>query len=178
MTDTLTPVDEMEGRELDAAVAVEVFGDPPPDEPPTKEQKSGPYIAHSGDHWMAAHHVYKGPYWSYNGPAYSTDIAAAWKVVGELVGAPDYAVAFNVSPWPDGGWLAGFCITDIEYAREQGLPIAQSSDRELYDRNMVSRGGESLQWDLFNGWGGIGAQAHGIDAKQAICRAALKAVRS
>lgn len=134
MTDTLTPVDELEGRELDAAVAVEVFGDHPPDEPPTKEQKSGPYIAHSGDHWMAAHHVYKGPYWSYNGPDYSTDIAAAWEVVEEVW----VDARFNLE-WHRGTWVAG------EYDHHEGVFVYE---------------------------------AEADTAPLAICRAALKAVRS
>lgn len=37
----------------------------------------------------------------------------------ELVGAPDYAIAFYLGPWPDGGWMASLCLTSREWAQTQ-----------------------------------------------------------
>ena len=49
----------------------------------------------------------------------SQNTAPDWRKVEQMVGFPDYGVAFCVSPWPDGGWMAGAQITDREWITEQ-----------------------------------------------------------
>ena len=39
--------------------------------------------------------------------------------IRQLVGRPDYGVAFCLAPWPDGGWQAGVQLTDREWVEER-----------------------------------------------------------
>ena len=74
--------------------------------------------------------------------------APDWTKVMAMVGAPDYAVMFSVWPWPDGGWMAGVCLMDREWAEEQELPAAILALTETPLR---------AEWNPFDGF------AHGIN---------------
>ena len=80
-----------------------------------------------------------------------------WTQVEELVGLPDYAVVFSTWPWPDGGWMAGLCLTDKEWAKKQKLPGAICRLKEVFDP----------KWSVTDGFEN-GINVHAGDVKEAI----------
>lgn len=89
-------------------------------------------------------------------------LLAAFRDVDALVGAPDYAVTFCCSPWPDGGWLAGFRLDDKGYADEQELETRFLPEDTSY-----------AAWDVFNGFA-VGVNGHGSHLAEAIEEAVAK----
>lgn len=82
---------------------------------------------------------------------------AWWEKVKKLVGLPDYAVAFALWPWPDGGWMAGIALTDLDYATEQGMAPRVLALAEHHDPT----------FSIFDGFTG-GINEHGSNAEEAI----------
>lgn len=86
-----------------------------------------------------------------------------WSKVERLVGLPDYGVMFCVSPWPDGGWMAGVVVIDLEWVVEQieshaGITCVMGDLPE--DSTYPS-------WDIIDGFHS-GVTVHGYDAADAI----------
>src|SRR5882672_8592637 len=90
-------------------------------------------------------------------------LLAAFRDVDALVGLPDYAVIFCCSPWPDGGWMAGFEMDDKDWAMEQGL-----ESRFLPQTTHKNDG-----WSIFDGFKN-GVVAHGSHLAEAIENAVAK----
>jgi len=86
-------------------------------------------------------------------------IAPDWTLVDLIVGLPDYAVAFAVWPWPDGGWMAGVALTDKEWADEQGL---LPDIRALTEQN-------DPPFSIFDGFEG-GVNVHAPTAAEAVLK--------
>lgn len=111
MSETVKPVEEMSGRELDAAVAREVMGwwsvyyD---DETFTDEWSGRPGDKHAARAWV---------------PPYSTNIAAAWEVVDELVHRFHTVVKGPFHVGSD--WFAGF--TPVGVTGWNGRPDHKAS---------------------------------------------------
>lgn len=82
-----------------------------------------------------------------------------WAKVEEMVGLPDYAVVFSLWPWPDGGWMAGLCLIDREYAQEQNLPL------RICNLEDVGIGG--VEWDVIDGFK-KGINVHAPSPQEAI----------
>lgn len=88
------------------------------------------------------------------GSRYEDESGPCWGDVEVFVGMPDYAVAFALWPWPDGGWYAGVTVIDKGYAVRQDLPAAcLPEDFEA-------------KWDVSSGFAN-GMNAHGINAAEA-----------
>ena len=94
-------------------------------------------------------------------------VAPDWVKVERMVGLPDYGVAFCVSPWPDGGWLAGVQITDREWVERQ-------ANKGQIDLAMLSIPGSLKHgynprpaWDIYNGFS-AGLNALGKNAAEAV----------
>jgi len=86
-----------------------------------------------------------------------------WALVEKMVGLPDYGVAFCVSPWPDGGWIAGVVVIDRDWVTEQ---IIEKSGIDPLMLN-VPDGTWPTTWDIFDGFKD-GVIAAGDDAADAI----------
>ena len=79
-----------------------------------------------------------------------------WAKVKEMVGMPDFAVGFTLSPWPDGGWMASIALIDKEYAEEQDLAAATLPNNTDWP-----------EWNLIDGFQN-GLRARGASAEEAI----------
>ena len=60
-----------------------------------------------------------------------------WSKVEKMVGMPDFAVGFTLSPWPDGGWMASITLTNKWYAEDQGLLATKLQEDRQGNWNMV-----------------------------------------
>ena len=87
-----------------------------------------------------------------------------WHKVERMVGLPDYAVLFCVSPWPDGGWMAGVVVVDPDWLDEQikNNNIVKAMENVPVDVDFPN-------WDIIDGFPS-GTNAHGGDAADAIDR--------
>lgn len=104
------------GRELDVLVSDKIFGSPPCDSPfPDGSLAKAVYV--------------HGPSGKFICPRYSTEIAAAWKVVEKmrhLKMKEDPSAGFTVWVHWEGGYLAGWSWHEMEYYVERGdtAPLA------------------------------------------------------
>lgn len=83
-----------------------------------------------------------------------------WALVERMIGGPDYAVAFAVWPWPDGGWMAGVALMDRDYAEEQELPakICALAEKDV-----------AVEFNIFDGFED-GINVHDYDAGRAVAK--------
>lgn len=117
------------GRDLDALVAEKVMGVKPKliaiatqdggKSAAVVEHWNGPFPDHNSVRdWIEEHPGYKLDFWKEYRP-YSTDIAAAWKVIEKLCDAPDGDLPLQITFTRSNGWFVeigdGVCSDqDIE----------------------------------------------------------------
>lgn len=178
MTDTKTPVEELSGRELDAAVAEKVLGYPPLEvvrpaypghgggwENPVIGWLADPGVGEECKRTCATHPEDVAGVKFYVPPSYSTDIAAAWEVVERL----DGFIVMRVDAYQPPEWM-----TDTSPQAAGWWAVAGQDGHTGYVETsaMVPREFGPVQAEF----GVVGWFAKA--APEAICRAALEYVRS